>query len=671
MSTTSLNILYSNINCYSNKVQLINHYTENNNINCRLFVETKTKKETNIKYQNWNTIQKNGNITNKNSRGGSLIQVHPSIKMGKENQLHITNPLNEALHFTTPYQNDKLHIFLVYIHPTARIENNIFTKASLYKYCIIIGDLNLNKQKKRQLKIFLDNSNFKRHPTLPTFIMENNPSTTPDVLLYSRNIASSIEDVQLTSDLCSDHLAMVVRMNMQISPQDDQEIHKIDIKNCKIDEVNKEMLTRVTIWQNEAINPARIREFSETLSSLVEKNSPVRKINFYRSQLPPFILSLIRLKRQMYRDFRQNEYPEIKRKYNDLNKNIQKLIKEYRSSKWVEACASINEKKGKNYWETVKRLSRYKNSTSIQTIKENNRCYDTDADKARIFKDYYTTAFREEINPKFDTQTFQKVTNWYNRYFANDSVTDNNTTEIDATDYYNILHRGKSTAPGHDLVSKNILRKLDDKIHEYVVKIYNFCLRERYFPKEWKKGIVIVIPKPNQNHQEPSGYRPITLLPVLGKNFELIIKMKLEVTANNIPKYQFGFKENHSTIHPLITLVNNVQENKKVGKKSVALFLDINKAFDSIWHKGLLYKLFKLNCPKYLVSIIKNYLEDRTLSVRINNHVSKEFKPEQGVPQGSPLAPILYNIYCHDIYNFRHKEANYLNSQTIHLAIRR
>jgi retron-type reverse transcriptase len=128
---------------------------------------------------------------------------------------------------------------------------------------------------------------------------------------------------------------------------------------------------------------------------------------------------------------------------------------------------------------------------------------------------------------------------------------------------------------------------------------------------------------------------------VLGKNFELIIKMKLEVTANNIPEYQFGFKENHSTIHPLITLVNNVQENKKVGKKSVALFLDINKAFDSIWHKGLLYKLFKLNCPKYLVSIVKNYLEDRTLSVRINNHVSEEFKPEQGVPQGSPLAPIL------------------------------
>jgi hypothetical protein len=147
---------------------------------------------------------------------------------------------------------------------------------------------------------------------------------------------------------------------------------------------------------------------------------------------------------------------------------------------------------------------------------------------------------------------------------------------------------------------------------------------------------------------------------VLGKNFELIIKMKLEVTANNIPNYQFGFKENHS---PVNYLVNNVQENKKVGKKSAALFLDINKAFDSIWHKGLLYKLFKLNCPKYLVSIVKNYLEDRTLSVRINNHVSEEFKPEQGVPRGSPLAPILYNIYCHDIYNFRHKEGNYLNSQ--------
>jgi hypothetical protein len=121
--------------------------------------------------------------------------------------------------------------------------------------------------------------------------------------------------------------------------------------------------------------------------------------------------------------------------------------------------------------------------------------------------------------------------------------------------------------------------------------------------------------------------------------------------GHRIPRYQFGFKEGHSTIHPLIPLTNNVQVNKLMGKKSAALFMDINKAFDSIWHKGLLYKMNMLNVPEYITHIIKNYLENRTSVIKINSATSEEFAPEQGVPQGSPLASLLYNMYCNDIYS--------------------
>ena len=79
--------------------------------------------------------------------------------------------------------------------------------------------------------------------------------------------------------------------------------------------------------------------------------------------------------------------------------------------------------------------------------------------------------------------------------------------------------------------------------------------------------------------------------------------------------------------------------------------MDINKAFDSVWHQGLLFKLKQLNVPDYLVYIIRQFLEDRTLKIKINQSFSTPFHSHQGVPQGSPLSPTLYNLYCHDIFN--------------------
>lgn len=142
------------------------------------------------------------------------------------------------------------------------------------------------------------------------------------------------------------------------------------------------------------------------------------------------------------------------------------------------------------------------------------------------------------------------------------------------------------------------------------------------------------------------------MLPVLGKNLEKIIKTRLDLeVATKIPVQQFGFRRNSSTIHPLTILVSNIQTNYLLGNKTAALFLDIKKAFDSVWHNGLLYKMNQLNCSKYIIWLVKEFLEDRDLIVKVNKTLSTPFTSKQGVPQGSPLSPILYNIYLFDINN--------------------
>ena len=88
-------------------------------------------------------------------------------------------------------------------------------------------------------------------------------------------------------------------------------------------------------------------------------------------------------------------------------------------------------------------------------------------------------------------------------------------------------------------------------------------------------------------------------------------------TKDIIPNHQFGFKEKCATIHPLTILTSNVQTAKHENLKSAALFLDITKAFDSVWHKGLLYKLKKVDTPDHLIHLLKQYLENRALHVKV------------------------------------------------------
>lgn len=150
--STPIKILYNNINGYAKRKHLLFNYVQNENIDCVLLVETKTKTSTSTTYKDWKTINQQGNQITNYPRGGSIVQGESKLNIKKENPPRINNPLNECIHFSIPFKNDKLHVFLIYIHPASKMEETIFIKASLYKYSIVIGDWNFNKRKNKQKK---------------------------------------------------------------------------------------------------------------------------------------------------------------------------------------------------------------------------------------------------------------------------------------------------------------------------------------------------------------------------------------------------------------------------------------------------------------------------------------------------------------------------------------
>ncbi|GBP03252.1 Probable RNA-directed DNA polymerase from transposon BS [Eumeta japonica] len=167
-----------------------------------------------------------------------------------------------------------------------------------------------------------------------------------------------------------------------------------------------------------------------------------------------------------------------------------------------------------------------------------------------------------------------------------------------------------------------------------------------------KEAEVIGIHKPEKPRDLPASYRPNSLLSGLAKLFERVLKTRLSnyfFGKGFIIDEQFGFRPAHSCPQQVLRLVEYVSEGFKIKHKTVAVFFDVAKAFDRVWHAGLVYKLHSLQVPDRLILIIENFLSNRHFTFRHERTHSTKRLIRAGVPQGSALSPLLYSAYTNDI----------------------
>lgn len=148
------------------------------------------------------------------------------------------------------------------------------------------------------------------------------------------------------------------------------------------------------------------------------------------------------------------------------------------------------------------------------------------------------------------------------------------------------------------------------------------------------------------------SYRPISLLSCLSKIYEKIIHKRLinYLEENNIIiNEQFGFQKNKSTTAQLARIVNNITINYNINRITSVCTLDLEKAFDTVWIEGLVYKLDVNKVPDHLTKTIESFLNNRTFQVKINNSMSPKTNIPNGTPQGAILSPTLFAIYINDI----------------------
>lgn len=201
-------------------------------------------------------------------------------------------------------------------------------------------------------------------------------------------------------------------------------------------------------------------------------------------------------------------------------------------------------------------------------------------------------------------------------------------------------------APGPDMIEVEVLKMSFPVLGGALVRLVNACLRHGVFPSVWKTGTLRALYKGGEKDKlDPRSYRPICLLPVLGKLLEKLILVRMNKTVlagDKLSDRQYGFRKGRSTEDALIEfrhITDSCAERYVLG-----IFFDITGAFDNVLWSMILKGLRERACPKNVYSLIKSYFSDRTVSLSWGGGKTVSKKASRGCPQGSVLGPSCWNV---------------------------
>ena len=551
---------------------------------------------------------------------------------------------------------------------------------SKYDNILLLGDFN-SECTESSMEEFCDTYNVKKLINEPTcFKNPLNPSSI-DVILTNRG--RSFQESKVIETGLSDHHKLTVTVLKQYFPKQKPTIIKYrDYKKFDHSHFRAELTKKLADIQ---YDPGNYERFESTFITLLNEHAPIKE-KYVRANNAPFMNKILS-KAVMTRSRLRNRYlknPNVTN-HNAYRKHRNFCVRLFKKEKksYYENLDTNKFTNNNSFWKEIKPLFSDKQLSCRKiTLVEDEEIISKDIEIAEIMNTYFSEIVKNldiegyKVNNDHDFISNDFISNILFKYKDHPSILkikeyviyeekfnfcSKNDSEI--VTEINSLNANKPTTFNN--IPTKILVDTCDISSPFITKIYNNSILQTKFPLGLKLADVTPVHK-KDDRTDKINYRPISILPAISKIFERFMYEQISTyIGKHLSPYLCGFRKGHSTQHCLSVMLERWKSALDKNKIAGALLTDLSKAFDCLNHELLIAKLDAYGFSHTALAFLYSYLSDRKQRTKINNTLSSWSNITTGVPQGSILGPLLFNVYINDIFYFVNGNiANYADDNT-------